>query len=186
MTHWQQFQKIGNKQLVFQQAVEFLEEVESELRLHQAGAKFFADVEFWLSVAALIPNLIINASSGGAAKSLKQLTIKMTYEAVAIFNSPFGQQPKFMLHALQKKFAAELTHKKMGDYIPVVNILLGFVEDVLAILEASQRKLNVDKESSMQLWQIQSNISSAKRELVQLGIRRGLHIDAMQRRARTA
>ncbi|GAB5534385.1 MAG: hypothetical protein Rubg2KO_06340 [Rubricoccaceae bacterium] len=181
-----QFDQLGRRQLAIADGLMLLRETQAELARTQGTAAWWGHVAI-LANAVLVPlNVIVNAFELKTANSLYKTVVKAVYDEFAASGSRTSGGIQHALKLLKSAIVNELSRKAMTDQIPVANILVGLVEDSVALWQTIDTVSSGSREIGNASHRIRRNIQKAAAEIEKLGIRRADLYNLMQQRARIA
>jgi hypothetical protein len=181
-----EFNKLGNDQLLANDALDLLVQTQLEFNRARAGADFWALVAI-LSNAVLIPmNAIINTFKLKGAKTLYRRLVLALYSEFAQSGSRTSGTTASALSMLKNAVVEEMRLQRMEDYIPVVNILIGVAEDSLALWQTIKLIEADSGGNSARAARLENEIAAWKEEIRRIGIRKAEILNQLQNLEHTA
>ena len=108
----------------------------TEFERNQAAANVFGNIALAAQATILPLNIIINAFPGaGKANSIYEKFARVLYERFGASGTRVEGTTADILGELKRVLEAELTRKKMLDYVPGVKIFTGLAEDGMALMQ---------------------------------------------------
>ncbi len=167
---------LTQQQISASEGLEMLRKVKEELDDNAGSMELWGMITI-LSNLVIIPlNCIVNALELKAAdtviKSIYQAIISTVYENYA----KSGTRVDGIIAKLIKHFKAavlgEIKRRGAKDMIPVANILIGLVEDTLALWQAIERSEGGKSEIKQLKANLDAKILTAERNIIKLGTMR--------------
>jgi hypothetical protein len=166
------YDKLVTRQLIISEGIMDLEEIQKDLNSNVSSAQFWGNLAVVMH-AALIPlNVIVNAFEVKAATSIYQTLVKNVYAKFAASGSKTQGPSKAVLDILKKTVTDHLKSQGLKEYIPGVNILVGFAQDSIALYQVSMEVKNGSSEQDNLTRKMNNSIEKAKKELMKLGVER--------------
>jgi hypothetical protein len=186
----QQFEILLNKQLAFQDGIAMMEKAQMDFRSDSATADLWGKTAVFAN-AALIPlNVVINSFDlKGLSDGFNSAT-KFFYnqykDKAASGTRISNKTVKYSLAIIKSQATKQLVAKKMGQYVPGVNILMGLAEDSVALIETALMVESGSQQMSILKINMENKIAQMKRQLSALGVESADVLGKMQRVANTA
>lgn len=175
------YDKLAHRQMLFSEGIRDLEAIQKELNSNRSSAEFWGNFAVAMN-AALIPlNVILNAFEVKGATSIFQTLVKNTYTKFAASGSRTQGSTKVVLDVIKKNTIDHLKSQGLKEYIPGVNILVGFAQDSIALYQVATEVKNGSNEQANITMQMNKSIEKAKVELMKLGTQRALLHDRLLR-----
>lgn len=185
MSLMQEFDKLGQKQLATQDAVKLLEQIRKDLLKSKASAEFWGKIAMFCN-AILIPlNAIINFFPVTVPKSIYQRLAHALHDKFASGRSGLDGTIKAILGELKEAIVGELKRKGLTHFIPGLNILVGLVEDSLALMKVALSYKKGDSNMTVAIAKLDKNLGAQINELRKLGLRRNEILGRVQTISRT-
>jgi len=182
----QQFSILGQKQLAILDGVDLLRQAQLDLSRARASASTWGTIAVMANVTLIPLNCIVNGLELKAANTVYQVVVRQLYEKFAKSGTRAEGNVKTGLSLLKQAIVQELKRKAMTDMVPGVNVLVGLAEDSLAAWQAMQQVDAGNREINTQAIRLQTTISAATSQLLQIGVKRAEMLARMQLVSRTA
>lgn len=182
----QQFLLLEKRQFAMKEHISVLHQIRKDFESSASWSRFFGMSAVILN-ATLIPlNAIINAFNIKAAKGLYQKIVYYLYDE---FGKSGTQNESYVtnLFAMAKSIIVSyLSKERLTDYIPGVNIILGFVEDTITLFKTVSDYNEGMQELQLIRQNLDRNLHRAIQELTNIGIKLGQIFDRAEVYTRTA
>jgi len=182
----QRFVILGSKQLILKEGVELLNQNKLELQRTTSSANLWGIVAIMANVTIIPLNIIVNTFELKAANSLYQLLVHTLYSQYGKSGARIDGVGKGILSALKKVINEELKKKALTEFVPGVNIMVGFVEDSLAAWQIVQKFSDGSQEIMGISRDLERKITILNDQIEQIGIRRAELLDQARRQMYTA
>ncbi|WP_373515639.1 hypothetical protein [Persicitalea sp.] len=177
---------LATRQLIVAEGIKDMEEIERTLFSDAASAQSWGNFAVVIQ-AALVPlNVIVNAFEVKKATSIYQSIVKTLYSQYAASGSRNSKPTKEIFKVLGGVITDHLKSQALTEYIPGVNILLGFAQDSIAFFNTAVEVSNNSKEQSILFTNMRLQMDKAKKEMLKLGTERAIIHDRLTQINRTA
>ena len=140
MDQWHRYQALIGKKVAAREGLAMARQNLAEFERNQTIADSWGSLALAAQATILPLNIIINAFPGaGKAKSIYERTARVLYERFGASGTRVEGNAADLLGELKRVLEAELTRKKMLDFVPVVRIFTGLAEDGMALMETAEK-----------------------------------------------
>jgi len=165
---------LATRQLIVAEGIKDMEEIERTLFSDIGSAQAWGNLAVMMQ-ASLIPlNVIINAFQVKKATSIYQSIVKELYSQFAASGARTSKPSKEIFKALGRVITDHLKSQSLTEYIPGVNILLGFAQDSIAFYNVAVEVGNNSTEQNSLKNSMRRQMEKAKKELLKLGTERAI------------
>ncbi len=171
-----EFRVLGQKQYAIQDGLSLLQEVRSEMQRNRAKANLWGNLAVVANLVILPLNIVINAFQAKQATSafrrVVQIMAEEAYKNHGASGTRLEGNIKPALEILKTTLVQYLTSRRLIEYIPGVNMIVGMAEDSIALYQVANEVDRGGSEMKLLERRLDRQIQAATRELVNLGVRR--------------
>ncbi|HKK18751.1 MAG TPA: hypothetical protein VJ952_08730 [Opitutales bacterium] len=139
MDQWQRYQVLSKHVVTAREGLAMARQNLSEFERNQSISSVMGNIALAAQATILPLNIIINAFPGaGKAKSIYEKFARVLYERFGASGTRVEGKTADLLGELKRVLEAELTRKKMVDYVPVVRIFTGLAEDGMLLMQTAE------------------------------------------------
>jgi hypothetical protein len=181
------FQKLSQRQMAVSAGVGALRDARAALKKDTADAMFWGNIAVFANAAMLPLNVMLNAFEVNGAVSIYKTVVKELYGKLGKSGTRMqGGAVKTSLSVIKKAPVEALKSKGLTQWVPGVNIIVGFAEDSVALFEAASMVADGSAEMRNLMRQLDAKLADAERAYLRLGIEMDRVLTEIQRRQRTA
>src|SRR6056297_495641 len=186
MDQWQRYQVLSKHVVTAREGLAMARQNLSEFERNQSISSVMGNIALAAQATILPLNIIINAFPGaGKAKSIYERFARGIYEQFGASGTRVEGNTADLLGELKRVLEAELTRKKMVDYVPVVRIFTGLAEDGMLLMQTAEM---IERESAgmPQLRnQLETQVRKFRLDLARLGQQQIQLLEQAKTRAHT-
>ncbi len=181
------FQRMSQRQMAVSSGLAALRDARNALKSDIQSARFWGNIAVFANAAMLPLNVMINAFEAKAAVTVYQTAVKELYGQLGKSGTRMESGAiKTSLSIIKKATVEALKSKGLTNYVPGVNILVGFAEDSVALFQTASMVSDGSNEMRQIMRTMEAKIAEAEQTFIKIGIEMDRLLTEMQRRARTA